>query len=454
MPKAASHERLMGEQRVRIADLTEALKALMPRAVVLGALATSVCVFASTAAAREIQCGPKPDNPVGYQVRTVGADRVQPPPTTPPIAVLDTGVAEVPELRGRLRPGFDATTGGKNTDDTDGHGTGVATVAAGQAEGVRGISPTSPVIPIKIFGRGGETKPSWVVTAIRKAVSLGARVINISAAGEPGTDRAADRMISEAINDAVSKGVIVVAPSGNEGVGYLDVPATYPHVIAVGGTDESNQPASFSNRGPGLDLVAPGENLYTAAPRSVCPSGYSFVRGTSFSAPAVAGAAALLLQAHPDLDSSQATNMLRLHGSFAPAWTPAFGFGMLDLPAVLAAPVPPADAPEIDDTVAWAKRHPLVLRRYARNATVRAQVAPYSDPSDVFRVALRKGARLKATLSARTLRVSIRSASRTLAKGRGGASAKAPRAGDYYVTVAAPKTPVVGVAYTLTLKRN
>src|SRR5260221_1280051 len=91
------------------------VETVMPPTTRLG-VAAAVCAMASTwavaSASAAPECAPKPDNPVGYQVTAVHADAVAPPQTTPPIAVLDSGVAAVPELEGRLRPGADLTTAG------------------------------------------------------------------------------------------------------------------------------------------------------------------------------------------------------------------------------------------------------------------------------------------------------------------------------------------------------
>jgi len=416
-----------------------------------------LAVAAVPGSAGAVECAPKPSDPVGYELRATHADQVQVPPTTPPIAVLDSGVSPVPELEGRLRQGVDAATGGRNTNDTDGHGTAVASIAAAQAGGVRGISPSTPIIPIRIFDARGDSTAEVVVSAVDRAIALGAGVINISASQPPGSgDPAADRIVQAAIERAVTKGIVVVVPSGNEGKSTLNVPASYPHVIAVGATDESGDQASFSNGGPGLDLVAPGANLTTAAPGFLCASGYQFASGTSFSAPAVAGAAALLEARHPGLDSTQLTDMLRLHGPRvpAPAWRPGLGFGMLDVAAVLAAPVPAPDAPEVDDTITWAKRHSPVLTTRKRKSTINARVAMHTDPADTFRVRLKRGDLFRATLEAKegTLTLSLRTEKRKLATARA-LRVRIKRSGTYYVTVAVKQTPPEGADYSLRLRR-
>jgi subtilisin family serine protease len=416
----------------------------------LAATLASVAGATAPARAASVSCTPKPDNPVGYQVVAVHAEQVDVPASTPAIAVLDTGVAEVPELQGRLRTGYNATSGGQNTNDIDGHGTAVAAVAAAAAGGVRGVSPSSPVIPIKIFDDRGESTPEAFILGIERAVALGAGVINVSGAGAAeDVDAATARQIENAIFAAVTKGVPVIAPTGNEGGSRLGVPAAMPHVIAVGATDESGAPASYSNTGSGIDLVAPGSSIVTAAPGVLCSSGYGSVTGTSFAAPAVAGAAALILQRHPGLDPLQLADMLRFRGVRAPApgWSIDQGFGMLDVGAAVAAPLPPADQPEVDDTVSWADRHPAVLTTAKRSRSLTARIATHSDPVDVYRVRLRKGDRFRATLQGAGMTLGFRNRTRKLRQGR------ITKTGTYYVTITAKSNPPEGADYKLTLKR-
>jgi subtilisin family serine protease len=415
----------------------------------IAAALAALAGIASAANAASVQCAPKPASPVGYQLAAVGGDRVEAPAATAPIAILDTGVSEVPELQGRLLPGYNVTNRSAKTNDIDGHGTAVAAVAAASG-GVRGVSPTSPIIPIKIFDDRGDSTAEDFIAGIERAVGLGAGVINISGAGSAAdVDPATKRAVQDAIFNAVSRGIPVIAPTGNEGGSKLDVPAAYPHVIAVGATDEAGAPASFSNSGSGVDLVAPGSSITTSAPSFLCSSGYGTVSGTSFSAPAVAGAAALLLQIHPGLDALQLTDMLRLHGirTPAPGWNVDTGFGMLDVPAALGAAVPAADQREVDDTVSWANRHAPVLTPSKRSRTLTARVATHSDPADVFRVRLKKGDRFRATLRGSGVTLGFGDRSRKLKQGR------IKKAGTYYVTVTAQPTVAAGGDYRLTLRR-
>jgi hypothetical protein len=410
------------------------------------------------ASAISVSCAQKPASPDGYEITTTSADKVTIPPSAPAIAVLDTGVANVPELNGRVRPGYNVATGGSNTNDIDGHGTAVASLAAAAAGGVRGISPTSPVIPIKIFDDAGQSGVDDLIAGIERAVAAHAGVINISAAGSAaGLDATAKSDLQDAIDAAVSLGIPVVAASGNEGAGRLDLPAAFAHVIAVGATDENGGVAKFSNTGAGLDLVAPGSNLVFAAPGFMCSSGYATASGTSFATPLVAGAAALLLQRNPDLDVSQVTDMLRLHGprASAPLWSATRGFGMLDVQAALDAPVPTADLPEVNDTIAWAKLQPTVLTPTKRSRTLFGRVAPHQDPADVYRMRLKKGDRLQVRIQEPTgLTTRLEFGANKLAAKRGKSFTQAiAKSGTYYVGVALVKAPAAGAGYALTLKR-
>jgi subtilisin family serine protease len=266
-----------------------------------------------------------------------------------------------------------------------------------------------------------------------------------------------------AIDRAVTKGVVVVAPSGNEGAASLDVPASYPHVIAVGATDASGRIARFSNTGPGLDLVAPGQQLVVAAPPIQCDSGYARVDGTSFAAPIVAAAAALLSAAQPGLDPSQVARMLDATGA---AWTAAMGYGIANIPGALAAARPAAEAREVDDDVYWVRREKPLRARRGR-ATIRTgAVTARRDPADDYPLRLGGGARISLSAAARArLRVELWSpqtgsfditdgrTARRLASSSRAIHTRAAKAGTYYVAVRPPAAPApAAVDYRLSVR--
>ena len=445
----------------------------MRRAVAV-LVAVALVPVGRAAGAPAVQCAAAPSSATPDYVVTIGAAGA-PPATTPLLAVLDSGVDDTqPEFAGKLRDGTN-TVDGSGTRDADGHGTAVAGIAAGSSSRLRGVSPTTPLMVVKIFDDSGATSTDALVKGIDAAVAAGARTINISAAA-PVVDAPpdAERLIGAAIDRAVSADVVVVASAGNEGAGSLDVPARYPHVL-VAGALEDRAPASFSNFGPGLDVLAPGSGLIAPAPNAVCFGGYALASGTSFAAPVVAGAAAWLSGANPALTATQRADLLRSSAADvgAPGWDVQSGFGRLDLAAALAAK-PPAAEPEVDDDPFWvsgryAARHPRLVYAHRRQASVSGSIA-FHDPADVARVGVPAGRRLLVTVSSpspigagiwddRAGRFAVtggsthgRVASRTGAGTLRMRSPRARHAGTWFVGVTAVGAPAVPVAYTLTVR--
>ncbi len=160
-----------------------------------------------------------------------------------------------------------------------GHGTMVAGV-------IRLAAPTAKIMPLKVFDGNGQADTSAIVRAIYYAVANGAGVINMSFSI---SEFSAEAM--RAINYATEQGVTCVAAAGNQASDLLVYPAALGNVLGVAATDNSDQRSAFSNYGDDLvSLAAPGEAIITLYPGG----GYAAGWGTSFSAPLVAGAAALL----------------------------------------------------------------------------------------------------------------------------------------------------------------
>jgi Subtilase family len=330
-------------------------------------------------------------------------------PGTPPIAILDTGVdGGVPEIGGRLVSPFDATTGGTDGSDMTGHGTEVAGIAAGAAGRIAGVSPTSPIMPVRVFNQSGESTAQWLVGGINWAVMHGAAVVNISAATPAADVSAVDTAaLTRAITDAFNKRVLVVAAAGNEGSDVAEIPAALPHVLVVGASDLTGVRATFSNTGPWIDLVSPAASLLAPLSLAFCPGGYGLADGTSFAAPAVAGAAALLAQLRPELSAQQRFDVLRssAHDEAPSGRDDETGFGMLDVAAAVHAAAPALESsPEVDDDPYYvrganAKGHPLLLTKTHKVRLV-GEVSPAKDPDDLYRVRLKKGERFYANATA------------------------------------------------------
>lgn len=282
------------------------------------------------------------------------------------VGVVDSGCAlRHPELIGRLRPGADTVdlddervsrglrligdTSGRDRDPQDemGHGTGCASIIAAKGDRVPpGLAGAVRILPIRALARAqkvDQPEPTAVGSiadidaAIKLAVDLGATVLNLSFGTPASALKQGDPVPHEAaIRYADQRGCIMVAASGNRGDDVPYYPAALPEVIAVGSVDANNRPSSFSSRGPHVDLCAPGERIPGAA-----IDGYQHNTGTSFAAPFVAAAAAMLVsaarRASTPLSGQDVRRILvRSATPFAAEATAlGCGAGVLHLPAAL-----------------------------------------------------------------------------------------------------------------------
>ncbi|MEV6180582.1 type VII secretion-associated serine protease mycosin [Streptomyces sp. NPDC052016] len=238
------------------------------------------------------------------------------------VAVIDTGVdVQNPQLTdavdvksGRnLLPknlkdedGDPIERGKENgTTDTVGHGTKVAgIIAARPADGTGfvGLAPEATIIPIQQNDAEGHGTTETLAAAIRYAIQAKAGVINISQdtsnAMKPSSD------LEKAIDEALAQKIVVVASAGNDGLdGNVKetYPASYDGVLAVAASDRNNERASFSQSGDFVGVAAPGVDMISTVPQG----GHCSDNGTSFSAPYVAGVAALIKAKHPDWTARQ-----------------------------------------------------------------------------------------------------------------------------------------------------
>jgi serine protease len=220
------------------------------------------------------------------------------------VAVVDTGVAcfdKGPFSRGtdlsgtRCEGGYNFVTDTAEAYDDQGHGTHVAGTVAqttDNGKGVAGLAYCARLMPVKVLNRFGWGTLANVAEGIRFAADNGAEVINLSLGGS-----GKSRILEDAIDHALAKGVVVVAAAGNSGksVGY---PAGYDGVIAVSASDSNDKIAWFSSRGPQVAIAAPGVNV---TQQTVCDSGrnrcelFGSFSGTSMASPHVAGAAAMMI---------------------------------------------------------------------------------------------------------------------------------------------------------------
>lgn len=221
------------------------------------------------------------------------------------VAVVDTGVdASHPDLAGRVLQGYDFVNRDTAAADDHGHGTHVAGIIAASGEdgaGVAGMAWRVRILPVKVLDAQGSGYYSDIISGIRYAADQGAAVINLSLSGG-----ASSAILQEAVDYARSRGSLVVAAAGNDALDSLGYPAACRGVTSVGAVDANDIPASFSNRGEGLDLVAPGLDIYS----DYKSKGFASLSGTSMAAPQVAGAAALLLSLYPGWSIDQVEQRL------------------------------------------------------------------------------------------------------------------------------------------------
>jgi subtilisin family serine protease len=379
-----------------------------------------------------------------------------PPPLDPvKVAIVDSGVdCSLPDLQGQIASSK-SFVGGNACFDSQGHGTIVAGEIAGDlnSAGVVGLAYSSRLIVAKVVASDGTIPLKAEAAAIEWAVDQGARVVNLSFGAvrdplNPALDTYS-KAEAQAVAYAVSKGAVVVAAVGNSDEAYATPweyaswPAALPHVIGVGALTRSGNVPDFSDHDPTfVDLAAPGVGIFSTFPKqltgqqqSCTPQGYTDCatgdyrrpEGTSFAAPQVSAAAAILLGLNSSLTSSQISTILERHADEVDAATgcagcPAgrdkySGWGSLDVKRAAAAvspgsPLPPADRFEPNDKVLQAR--PLGGTAPA----VKATLDYWDDQFDFYRVKLAKGQRLQALVRARRATISLAFLRRTTSRAR------------------------------------
>ncbi|MXM65042.1 S8 family serine peptidase [Streptomyces sp. HUCO-GS316] len=235
------------------------------------------------------------------------------------IAVLDTGVdATHPDLKDQVIASKNFSTSADATDKF-GHGTHVASIAAGtgakSAGKFKGVAPGAKLLNGKVLSDDGYGDDSQILAGMEWAAEQGADVVNLSLGG--GDTPEIDPLEAEVNKLSETKGILFAIAAGNEGefgAQTVGSPGSAASALTVGAVDDQDKLASFSSRGPGMDgqikpdVTAPGVDITAAAaPGSIIeqevgqkPEGYLTISGTSMATPHVAGAAAILKQQHPD----------------------------------------------------------------------------------------------------------------------------------------------------------
>ena len=218
---------------------------------------------------------------------TVGSEEVI-------IAIVDTGVdRDHPDLADKIIGGWNAHEGDSDYGDVQGHGTLVAGVAAALSDngtGVAGVTWNCPLLAIRVTNELGQSSARHIAAGILWALANDADVVNVSFA-----PLWSNRVVRAVTQEAYNRGSLVVISAGNSGTTTLS--RGYNEAVFVGAITASDGIASFSDRGPFVDLVAPGTGIRSTE----FDGGYGLANGTSFAAPVVSGVAALAWSVNRDL---------------------------------------------------------------------------------------------------------------------------------------------------------
>ncbi|WP_344030562.1 S8 family serine peptidase [Streptomyces luteireticuli] len=231
------------------------------------------------------------------------------------VAVIDSGVrSSQPELQGRVRPGKDFTRSGElhsEWEDTDSHGTAMATLIAGDGaggQGIKGLAPDAEILPVKVGARN--VPASRLAAAIRYAADSKAQIISMSLGMQSYllSDKAKGAL-QDAVNYALKHGKLLLAGSGNDGDkdNAVSYPAATRGVVGIASVDANYKTAKYSTHGSQVALAAPGENLPTPCWKG---SGYCRSGGTSQATAIASASAALVWSLRPKWTNNQVLRVL------------------------------------------------------------------------------------------------------------------------------------------------
>jgi subtilisin family serine protease len=275
------------------------------------------------------------------------------------VGVVDSGVTAVPDLTGKIAGSWYFRNEATDATDTEGHGTFVSSIIAGNNDDRFGLAGFCGSCRLDVF-KSVYTTDFTLAISVRRLVDDHVHIINLSL----GREGSPSYVLADALSYAIASGVLVVASSGNDNAAAVATPAEYlqpangasSYGLAVGASDATGARAWFSNWGSHLSLLAPGTynascsvGIWAALPpvsnefdspgacaRTFADGGvgsrYAYASGTSFSAPEVAGVAALVWAARPELKNYEVANILK-QSATRPAgtgWQPDRGWGVLN----------------------------------------------------------------------------------------------------------------------------
>ncbi len=257
------------------------------------------------------------------------------------VAVVDSGVdASLAELSGQVAAGTDIVAGsGRGDVDCQGTGTAMAALIVAQpgaASDLTGVAPGARVLPVRVVTGAGAARPDDAAAGVAAAVAAGAGVVALGSTVDTRDDR-----VAAAIVAAAGHGVVVVtgAPTGPAPATDSTVGQAERASLRVGGCDVAGVPLGGYRAG-GVDVVAPGAQVTTLG---IAGAGLVVGDGTRYAVALVAGVAALVRAAHPELTAAQVISRVEqtaqaLTGGERPA--PTVGWGSVDTAAAVTATIP------------------------------------------------------------------------------------------------------------------
>jgi len=284
---------------------------------------------------------------LSWVVRAIGADRLHAVGVTGKgvtVAVIDSGLGrDAAGLAKNLsNASIDIVPARKTASQGDRHAVYIAETLVGSpdGEGAAGVAYDAQVLSIRADSDGACRKECAfsslnLAKALDYALSKKAKIIDLSLAG----DHRLGAQFEKSLGHAVKAGAVVIIAAGNEGKAEPEWPARYAadprfagSIVAVGAVNKNGEMAPFSDRAGATHasyVVAPGQKVVTDCDADTC----AIVSGTSFAAPHVAGALALLLQAFPEMNGRQALDLLLRSAATAsgPDGDTVYGRGRVDV---------------------------------------------------------------------------------------------------------------------------
>ncbi len=264
------------------------------------------------------------------------------------IAVIDTGIDYNQAVLGggtgrgyKVRFGYNFIDNNYDYIDRDGHGTAVAGIIAADPftfhhHAYQGVAPQAQLLALKVDDGVNNPPASRIRQAIQWVLDHQSKfnivAVNISEGDSSHHNGKSGGSYSDLLAQCAARGIFVAAAAGNDGwTDGIEYPAADPNVAAVSSVDYSDSVSNFSDTGAGLDLLAPGEDMAAPTLDANGNQTFAYVSGTSFSAPWVTGAAALIKQANPRFSTQQILQTMQDTGTTDTDDASGMEFQRLDL---------------------------------------------------------------------------------------------------------------------------